>query len=137
MAKGVVEVRGQDVEVREDTAKDTADPLGHHIIIAFAAIVAILSWLEYSQERPSSRGRQTRPSQIVRHSKGEVMNIKVIKRAERESLGQQQTPNDKAEPKCRRIKKAVESRSQTLERSKAESRISFEHLLLATENPST
>jgi len=66
------------------------------------------------------------------------MNIKVIKRAERESLGQQQTPTHKAEPKRRRIKKAVETWVADLrERSEAESRISFEHLFAPRENPST
>jgi len=66
------------------------------------------------------------------------MNIKVIKRAEREALGQQQTSVQKAEPKRRRIKNAVETWVADLrERSEAESRISFEHLFTPRENPST
>ncbi|HTH51792.1 MAG TPA: hypothetical protein VL501_07660 [Pyrinomonadaceae bacterium] len=66
------------------------------------------------------------------------MKIKVIKRAERESLGQQQTSIHKAEPKRRRIKRAVETWVADLrERSDAESRISFEHLFTPRENPST
>lgn len=66
------------------------------------------------------------------------MNIKVIKRSEREALGQQQTSVQTAEPKRRRIKNAVETWVADLrERSEAESRISFEHLFTPRENPST
>ena len=57
------------------------------------------------------------------------MQIKVIKRAERESLGNTESSVKKAEPKRRRITQAVEKWVADIrERSEAESRISFEHL---------
>jgi len=64
------------------------------------------------------------------------MKIKVIKRAERESLGEKQISLPK-EPKRRRITQAVEKWVADIrERSEAESRISFEHLF-ANEGSST
>jgi hypothetical protein len=66
-----------------------------------------------------------------------IMKVKVIKKAELESMADQQENSAKA-PKRRRLKHAVENWvAEIRERTEAETQVTLEHLLHPDSKPST